>query len=65
MSGNTALGPHSEPPVKKSITNTGNESDTEIILDKSNILMLGPTGSGKTFLSLVLLCLNTTFYFTF
>ncbi|XP_060603495.1 ATP-dependent Clp protease ATP-binding subunit clpX-like, mitochondrial [Ruditapes philippinarum] len=51
MSGNTALGPHSEPPVKKSITNTGNESDTEIILDKSNILMLGPTGSGKTLLA--------------
>ncbi|XP_053406042.1 ATP-dependent Clp protease ATP-binding subunit clpX-like, mitochondrial [Mercenaria mercenaria] len=51
MSANNALGPRAEPPVKKSVTTMSNESEAEIVLEKSNILMLGPTGSGKTLLA--------------
>jgi len=38
------------------------DTDTDIILEKSNILMLGPTGSGKTLLAQTLAkCLNVPF----
>lgn len=47
MTGNNALGPRTEPPTQKSASSAGNESESEIILEKSNILMLGPTGSGR------------------
>lgn len=50
-SGNSALGPGADPPSTQNMNNSGKVTEGDIILEKSNILMLGPTGSGKTLLA--------------
>jgi len=54
------------PPYSKPSTildkQVAEETETNVILEKSNILMLGPTGSGKTLLAQTLAkCLNVPF----
>ncbi|KAL4227488.1 hypothetical protein ACF0H5_012932 [Mactra antiquata] len=51
MSNNNALGAGSDVPRMKALSNSDNETESSVVLEKSNILMLGPTGSGKTLLA--------------
>lgn len=63
--------PNQEPQQQNKTQNSGNvnrgsrlldSNDTDIKLDKSNILLLGPTGSGKTLLAqTIALCLDVPF----
>lgn len=47
MASNNALGAGSDVPRMKSVSNADADSESSVVLEKSNILMLGPTGSGE------------------